>query len=139
MICAYFVKRRARALTAPGSTASRRGGVDRAWCGFYDRTLAFVLRAPALTMPVFVATIALTVGLYIKTPKGYFPQDDTGLIVGGTQASTDISFERDAGAATAGYGRRAGRSGGGGARLLRRQLAVPAAARSTAAGCSSSL
>ena len=42
---------------------------------------------------MFLATIALTVGLYIKTPKGYFPQDDTGLIFGGTQASTDISFE----------------------------------------------
>ena len=34
---------------------------------------------------VFVATIVLTVGLYIKMPKGYFPQDDTGLIFGGTK------------------------------------------------------
>jgi multidrug efflux pump len=42
---------------------------------------------------VFVATIVLTVGLYIKTPKGYFPQDDTGLIFGGTIASPDISFD----------------------------------------------
>ena len=42
---------------------------------------------------VFAATIALTVGLYIKVPKGYFPQDDTGLIFGGTEASTDISFD----------------------------------------------
>ena len=42
---------------------------------------------------MFVATIALTVGLFIKVPKGYFPQDDTGLIFGGTEASTDISFE----------------------------------------------
>jgi multidrug efflux pump subunit AcrB len=40
-----------------------------------------------------VATIALTIGLYIKTPKGYFPQDDTGLIFGGTIASPDISFD----------------------------------------------
>ncbi len=48
----------------------------------------------ALTLLVFmVATIALTVDLYIKTPKGYFPQDDTGLIFGGTRASPDISFE----------------------------------------------
>ena len=31
--------------------------------------------------------------LYIKTPKGYFPQDDTGLVCGGTQASPDISFK----------------------------------------------
>jgi len=59
---------------------------------FYDRTLSFVLKHQVLGLIVFVATIALTVGLYIKTPKGYFPQDDTGLIFGGTQASTDISF-----------------------------------------------
>ena len=52
-----------------------------------------MLEHRALALIVFVATIALTVGLYIKTPKGYFPQDDTGLIFGGTQASTDISFE----------------------------------------------
>jgi multidrug efflux pump len=44
-------------------------------------------------MVVFVATIALTAILFIKTPKGYFPQDDTGLLYGGTRASTDISFE----------------------------------------------
>ena len=31
--------------------------------------------------------------LYIQTPKGFFPQDDTGLIFGGTRASPDISFE----------------------------------------------
>ena len=42
---------------------------------------------------MFVATIALTVGLYVKTPKGFFPQDDTGLIFGGTRAAPDISFE----------------------------------------------
>jgi multidrug efflux pump len=45
-----------------------------------------------LVLVLLLATIALTVNLYIKTPKGYFPQDDTGLIFGGTQASTDISF-----------------------------------------------
>ena len=39
------------------------------------------------------ATMALTVDLYIRTPKGYFPQDDTGLIFGGTRASPEISFE----------------------------------------------
>ena len=31
--------------------------------------------------------------LYVRTPKGFFPQDDTGLIYGGTQASTEISFQ----------------------------------------------
>ena len=44
-------------------------------------------------MLVMLATVAATVNLYIKTPKGYFPQDDTGLIFGSTRASADISFE----------------------------------------------
>src|SRR6185312_10337763 len=91
MICAYFVRH------APSPDATwldrRVEGVLRRMTNFYDRTLAFTLahRGPALL--VFVATIALTVGLFIKVPKGYFPQDDTGLIFGGTRASTDISFE----------------------------------------------
>jgi multidrug efflux pump len=41
---------------------------------------------------VMAATIALTVDLYIKTPKGYFPQDDTGLIFTSTRAAPDISY-----------------------------------------------
>ena len=60
---------------------------------FYDRTLSVVIEHRVLTLLVFVATIALTVGLYIRTPKGYFPQDDTGLIFGATEASPDISFD----------------------------------------------
>ncbi|HAP10960.1 MAG TPA: hypothetical protein DCR50_08915, partial [Afipia sp.] len=60
---------------------------------FYERTLHVVLRFPILTMLVFVATIALTVTLYIKTPKGYFPTDDSGLVIGATRASPDVSFQ----------------------------------------------
>ena len=91
MICAYFVR------SAPSRDATWLDrlveGVLARTIRFYDRTLSFVLEHNALALIVFVATIALTVGLYIKTPKGYFPQDDTGLIFGGTQASTDISYE----------------------------------------------
>ena len=42
---------------------------------------------------MFFATIALTVTLYIKTPKGYFPVDDSGFVIGATRASADISFQ----------------------------------------------
>ena len=91
MICAYFVHH------APSKSETWLDRLVENVLGqmvrFYDRTLTFVLEHRALTLIVFVATIALTVGLYIKTPKGYFPQDDTGLIFGGTEASTDISFE----------------------------------------------
>src|SRR6202011_3196496 len=48
---------------------------------------------PFLTLMVFFATIALTVVLYIKTPKGYFPVDDSGFVIGSTRASPDISFQ----------------------------------------------
>jgi multidrug efflux pump len=91
MICAYFVRR------LPSRDATwldrRVEGLLSRITRFYDRTLSFALAHRALMLIVFVATIALTIGLYIKVPKGYFPQDDTGLIFGGTEASTDISFE----------------------------------------------
>ena len=91
MICAYFV----RQPPSPDATWLDRlvEGVLSRMIRFYDRTLSFVLEHRMLALIVFLATIALTVGLFIKTPKGYFPQDDTGLIFGGTRASTDISFE----------------------------------------------
>ena len=43
-------------------------------------------------MVMFVATIALTGYLYVIIPKGFFPQQDTGLILGITEAAQDISF-----------------------------------------------
>ena len=91
MICAYFV-RKAPSRDATWLDRLVEGALSR-MIRFYDRSLSFVLEHRALTLMVFLATIALTVDLYIKTPKGYFPQDDTGLIFGGTQASTDVSFE----------------------------------------------
>ena len=91
MICAYFVK----APPSPDATWLDRcvEGLLRRLIGFYDRTLSYVIEHRTLALMAFFATIALTVFLYIETPKGYFPQDDTGLIFGGTQASTDISYE----------------------------------------------
>jgi hydrophobe/amphiphile efflux-1 (HAE1) family protein len=91
MICAYFVN----AGPSPDATWLDRcvEGLFRRLMRFYDRTLSFVIEHRALALMTFVATVMLTVFLYIQTPKGYFPQDDTGLIFGGTQASTDISFE----------------------------------------------
>jgi multidrug efflux pump len=59
----------------------------------YAASLGAVLNHRALTLLVMAATIAITVMLYIRTPKGFFPMDDTGLIYGGTQASTEISFQ----------------------------------------------
>jgi multidrug efflux pump len=67
-------------------------GVLRPTVNAYGRSLRAVLGYPVLTMLVFIATIAATVTLYVKVQKGYFPTDDSGLIIGGTQASPDVSF-----------------------------------------------
>ncbi len=59
---------------------------------FYGRTLRFVLNHQPATLVVAVATLALTIYLYIIIPKGFFPVQDTGLIQGVSEAPQDISF-----------------------------------------------
>ena len=59
----------------------------------YGRSLSIVLRYSAVTLGVLLATVALTVYLYIHVPKGFFPQQDTGRIVGAIQADQDTSFQ----------------------------------------------
>ena len=91
MICAHFVRKP----PSPNATWLDRV-VERtmAWIiGLYGRSLRVVINHRTLTMLVMAGTIALTCWLYVKTDKGWFPSDDTGLIWGGTQASPEISFE----------------------------------------------
>jgi multidrug efflux pump len=91
MICAHYIK----AATSHNATRLDRvveGSLSRI-VAFYARTLRIVLGFSLPTMIVFFATIALTVTLYIKTPKGYFPVDDSGFVIGATRASADISFQ----------------------------------------------
>jgi multidrug efflux pump len=60
---------------------------------FYGRTLRVVLRYRNTTLLVALATLILTVFLYIIIPKGFFPEQDTGVIQGISQAPVSISFE----------------------------------------------
>jgi multidrug efflux pump len=92
MVCAYFVR------SAPSRTATL---FDRLVEAVLSRTvrgylwsLNIVLQYRWLVMIVFLAIVALTVRLYITTPKsGGFPEDDTGLLQGGTRAAPTISYE----------------------------------------------
>jgi hydrophobe/amphiphile efflux-1 (HAE1) family protein len=59
---------------------------------FYGRTLDVALRFRFLTLLVFIGTVALTAALYVVIPKGFFPTQDTGIIIGITDAAQDISF-----------------------------------------------
>jgi hydrophobic/amphiphilic exporter-1 (mainly G- bacteria), HAE1 family len=60
----------------------------------YTRGLDFVLRHQRPTLIVFILTVALTGILYVYEPKGFFPQQDTGLISGISDASQDVSFSQ---------------------------------------------
>jgi HAE1 family hydrophobic/amphiphilic exporter-1 len=60
--------------------------------GAYERGLDFVLRHQFPTLCVFLATLATTAYLFITIPKGFFPQQDTGLITGISEAGQDVSF-----------------------------------------------
>ncbi|MFI5010858.1 MAG: multidrug efflux RND transporter permease subunit [Hyphomicrobiales bacterium] len=58
----------------------------------YERGLDVVLRFRFVTLCVFFATLALSVYLFMTIPKGFFPQQDTGLITGVSEAAQDVSF-----------------------------------------------
>ena len=92
MMCAYVLR-------APGehhrpnffARFSERGLGGLQW--LYGRSLGFVLRHPLLTMLVFLATVLLNIHLYVTIPKGFFPQQDTGRLMGGIRADQSISFQ----------------------------------------------
>jgi HAE1 family hydrophobic/amphiphilic exporter-1 len=86
----------ARVLTAEGG--ARPGAVSRALEGFfdglaaaYDRGLVAALRHRFMTLMVMISTVALTGLLFIEIPKGFFPQEDTGLIQGIAEGAQNIS------------------------------------------------
>jgi len=58
----------------------------------YEAALRWVLRHQISMLVLFVATVIGTFCLYLFVPKGFFPQQDTGVLMGTTEASQDISF-----------------------------------------------
>jgi multidrug efflux pump len=60
---------------------------------FYGRTLQVVLRFRTITLLVTVATLVGTILLYIYVPKGFFPVQDTGVILGVSEAAQNVSFK----------------------------------------------
>jgi multidrug efflux pump len=59
----------------------------------YDRGLGWVLRHPLPILLIFIGTVALNVWLYASVPKGFFPQQDTGRMIGFVSADQSISFQ----------------------------------------------
>ncbi len=89
MMCAYLLKHEQTHGLIYRLTERAFDAVVRA----YGKTLSLVLRHPALTLAVLLATIGLNVELFLRVPKGFFPQQDNGRMMGAIQADQDISFQ----------------------------------------------
>ncbi len=90
MMCAKILRHR------PEQTRSRFFHASERWFNsiiqFYGRTLKFVLRYRATTLVVTMGTLVATILLYIYVPKGFFPVQDTGVILGVSEGPQDVSF-----------------------------------------------
>jgi multidrug efflux pump len=99
MMCARLLRSAPAKATAdkqskkPGRLSQLSESVFAWIAEFYESSLQIVLRHPAITLGVLIATIAATGFLFVIAPKGFFPQQDNGTIFGGMQGSQDASFQ----------------------------------------------
>jgi hydrophobe/amphiphile efflux-1 (HAE1) family protein len=91
MMCAKFLKPHRKEGQSRLYVASERAFENVLHA--YDRGLQWVLHHQPLTLTITIATVCLNIFLFVIVPKGFFPQQDTGVIGGSIQAAQDISFE----------------------------------------------
>ncbi len=89
MMCAHMLRRR----TVHGSFYRVTEPFFQWIVAAYGRTLAFALRWPALPLAVLAGSIALNVYLFVRVPKGFFPQQDTGRMSGMIRGDQNTSFQ----------------------------------------------
>jgi hydrophobic/amphiphilic exporter-1 (mainly G- bacteria), HAE1 family len=90
-LCAWLIRQGPRARHGRLYRWSERR--FEALAAFYARTLDAVLRHPVKMLLATLATLLLAVCLYITAPKGFFPQVDSGILIGTANASADTSYE----------------------------------------------
>ncbi len=78
----------------PGRVSRALEGGFTALQSGYRRSLRWALRHQRMVLLIATATLAGTIGLYVVVPKGFLPQQDTGVILGVTQAAQDVSISR---------------------------------------------
>jgi hydrophobe/amphiphile efflux-1 (HAE1) family protein len=86
-LCAHFIRRR-----SPNAHPEREARFFWTLRHAHERALRWVLQRRRLVQFVTLGTVVGTVALYIVTPKGFFPQQDTGMIAGQVETSQDTSF-----------------------------------------------
>ncbi|HTC91447.1 MAG TPA: efflux RND transporter permease subunit [Bryobacteraceae bacterium] len=90
MMCSKLLKHTPEAQQGRFYRASEKGWV---WViGLYEKTLKWVLERQTFTLLIAVATLAVTILLFIAIPKGFFPIQDTGVIQGISEGAQTISF-----------------------------------------------
>ncbi len=92
MMCAFLVDP-PRPAARQGRLARLSEGAFAAMARTYEKALDWVLEAGPLMLAVLAATIALSAYLFTVVPKGFFPQQDTGQMVGGLQSDQSSSFQ----------------------------------------------
>ncbi|BAQ46830.1 MULTISPECIES: efflux RND transporter permease subunit [Methylobacterium] len=92
MMCARFLKAEAHG-ARPGPVARVLEGAFDGLLSGYRVTLDWALRHGVIVMLVLLGAVVLNVYLYVIVPKGFFPQQDTGQMIGGIQADQRISFQ----------------------------------------------
>ncbi|MEO6281072.1 multidrug efflux RND transporter permease subunit [Roseateles sp.] len=92
MMAAALLKPHAEA-KKPGRFGQRLARIQRALMRGYRRSLRWTLRHQPLALLALAGVVALNVHLYMTIPKGFFPQQDTGLMMGGVQADQASSFQ----------------------------------------------
>lgn len=91
MLCARLLPENHQGRTPGRFAALAERGIGGMFSA-YRVTLDYVLRYRFVTLAFTIATVFLSVGLYVIIPKGFFPQEDTGLLRASSEAVPDISF-----------------------------------------------
>lgn len=84
-LCALF-------MNAPAHDANQKPGFGERLLGWYERVLDKALAHQRLMLGLFGLSLALAVAGYVAIPKGFFPVQDTGFVLGTTEAAADVSY-----------------------------------------------
>ena len=93
MLCAMLLRPQHANTGRPHPILQRLENAFDTMLRFYERTLRWALAHARLVGLGFLLTIVLNVALFVVVPKGFFPEQDTGLIIGTIQADQNISFD----------------------------------------------
>jgi multidrug efflux pump len=93
MMCARLLRAPPALAVSPGRLARWAEAAVGAITRGYARSIGWVLRHPLPVLLILIGTVVLNVHLYRTIPKGFFPQVDTGRVIGFIQADQSISFQ----------------------------------------------